>query len=135
MVIAGLIISDHLLLDAFLRHSQINMDNAILFWCRGKYRKLYRIKRCSGITVRNIGEDARRFKLLRGTVNLSRELGLKIVVEGVETKDQLALINSHRCADYIQGYVFSMPISSEAVITLADTVSRKRAARKRQSVA
>ena len=85
--------------------------------------------------VRNIGEDARRFKLLRGTVNLSRELGLKIVVEGVETKDQLALINSHRCADYIQGYVFSMPISSEAVITLADTVSRKRAARKRQSVA
>ena len=39
--------------------------------------------------VRNIREDARRFKLLRGMVNLSRELGLKIVIEGVETSDQL----------------------------------------------
>ncbi|MDI7860467.1 EAL domain-containing protein [Rhizobiaceae bacterium n13] len=85
--------------------------------------------------VRNIGEDSRRFKLLRGTVNLSRELGLKIVIEGVETKDQLALINAHRCADYIQGYVFSMPVATEAVIVLSDALRRKRVARRRESVA
>jgi diguanylate cyclase (GGDEF)-like protein len=47
--------------------------------------------------VRNIGEDARRFKLLRGTVNLSRELGLRIVIEGVETQEQLALIKKYQC--------------------------------------
>lgn len=65
--------------------------------------------------VRNITEDARRFKLLRGTVNLSRELGLRIVVEGVETQEQLALINKHRCADLVQGYVFAAPMSPDAL--------------------
>ncbi|UIY31227.1 EAL domain-containing protein [Neorhizobium galegae] len=63
--------------------------------------------------IRNIAEDQRKLKLLRGIVHLSRELGLKIVVEGVETKEQLALINRHRFSDLVQGYVFSMPVASE----------------------
>ncbi|WLR91820.1 putative bifunctional diguanylate cyclase/phosphodiesterase [Shinella zoogloeoides] len=65
--------------------------------------------------VRNIGEDPRRFKLLRGTVNLSRELGLRIVIEGVETEEQLALINKYHCADLVQGYVFAAPMSPDAL--------------------
>ncbi|WP_226951452.1 putative bifunctional diguanylate cyclase/phosphodiesterase [Rhizobium terrae] len=69
--------------------------------------------------IRNIGEDQRKLKLLRGIVHLSRELGLKIVVEGVETKEQLALINRHRFADLVQGYVFSMPVSVDKIIELA----------------
>ena len=69
--------------------------------------------------VRNIREDTRRFKLLRGTVNLARELGLKIVIEGVETKEQLALINKHRSADLVQGYVFSPPVPSEDIVILS----------------
>ena len=84
--------------------------------------------------VRNIGEDARRLKLLRGTVHLSRELGLKIVVEGVETLDQLALINKYHCADLVQGYVFSMPVSNQAVITLAEGLAKRLAAGKRKVV-
>ncbi len=69
--------------------------------------------------IRNIADDQRKLKLLRGIVHLSRELGLKIVVEGAETKEQLALINRHRFADLVQGYVFSMPVSSERIIELA----------------
>lgn len=42
--------------------------------------------------VRNIGEDAKRLKLLRGIVTLSRQLDLGIIVEGVETQEQLALL-------------------------------------------
>lgn len=70
--------------------------------------------------VRNICEDTRRLKLLRGTVNLIRELGLKITIEGVETEEQLELINRTRCADLIQGYVFSAAISSAEISALAD---------------
>ncbi|WP_183804845.1 EAL domain-containing protein [Mycoplana azooxidifex] len=77
--------------------------------------------------VRNISEDARRFKLLRGTVNLSRELGLRIVVEGVETREQLALINKYNCADLIQGYVFAAPMSNSAIIDLTQALARKAA--------
>lgn len=69
--------------------------------------------------IRNIAEDQRKLKLLRGIVHLSRELGLKIVVEGVETKEQLALVNRHRFSDLVQGYVFSMPVASEKIIELA----------------
>ncbi|KQS89650.1 MULTISPECIES: putative bifunctional diguanylate cyclase/phosphodiesterase [unclassified Rhizobium] len=82
--------------------------------------------------VRNIREDARRFKLLRGTVNLSRELGLKIVIEGVETEDQLALINEYKCADLVQGYVFAAPVPSLAIESLSDTLSKKAPASKRR---
>ncbi len=83
--------------------------------------------------VRNIREDARRFKLLRGMVNLSRELGLKIVIEGVETNDQLALIKQYKCADLIQGYVFAAPMPSLAVESLSDTLLKKLSVPKRRN--
>lgn len=78
--------------------------------------------------VRNIREDARRFTLLRGAVNLSRALGLQIVIEGVETRDQLALINEYKCADLIQGYVFAAPMTAAAVEALCYTLKQAPAA-------
>ena len=70
--------------------------------------------------VRNIGEDPRRLKLLRGMVSLTRGLDIGIVVEGVETREQLSLIKKYNCADLIQGYVFSMPIAAHAIEALAE---------------
>lgn len=70
--------------------------------------------------VRNIGQDARRLKLLRGIVSLTRGLDIGIVVEGVETREQLSLIKKHNCADLIQGYVFSMPIAAHTIGALAE---------------
>lgn len=76
--------------------------------------------------VRNIGENPRKLKLLRGIVHLSRELGLKIVVEGAETREQLALINRHKFADMIQGYVFSMPVPAEQIPILAEQAAEPK---------
>lgn len=76
--------------------------------------------------VRNIREDSRRFKLLRGTANLARALGLRTVVEGVETADQLQLINEHNCADLIQGFVFAAPMPASAIATLCKNGVPKR---------
>ncbi|TDK39441.1 EAL domain-containing protein [Rhizobium deserti] len=76
--------------------------------------------------VTNITEDSRKLKLLNGIVQLSRGLGMKIVLEGVETREQLALINQHQFADLVQGYVFSRPIDTSEIARLsADQVSRK----------
>jgi diguanylate cyclase (GGDEF)-like protein len=85
--------------------------------------------------VRNIVEDSRRLKLLRGTVNLARELGLKIVVEGVETEDQLAILNKHRSADLVQGYVFSQPVPSQNIGILSQNLSRRASPKRRPKVA
>ena len=70
--------------------------------------------------VRDIGEDSRRLKLLRGIVSLSRGLDIGIVVEGVETREQLSLLKKHNCADLVQGYVFSTPIAAHAIESLAE---------------
>lgn len=75
--------------------------------------------------VRNIGEDAKRLKLLRGIVTLSRQLDLGIIVEGVETQEQLALLAKFNLADLIQGYVYSMPIASGAIADLAERAEKK----------
>ncbi|MFA1677753.1 putative bifunctional diguanylate cyclase/phosphodiesterase [Rhizobium mongolense] len=85
--------------------------------------------------VRNIAEDTRRLKLLCGTVNLARELGLKIVIEGVETVEQLALLNKHRSADLVQGYVFSAPVPSKEIGILSQALSRRATQRRRSKVA
>jgi len=82
--------------------------------------------------VRNIGEDARRFKLLRGTVNLSRELGLRIVIEGVETQEQLALIRKYQCADLVQGYVFAAPMSPDALRDRFESLAARKAGETRR---
>ncbi|RFB90215.1 hypothetical protein B5K11_19325 [Rhizobium leguminosarum bv. trifolii] len=85
--------------------------------------------------VRNIVEDTRRLKLLRGTVHLARELGLKIVIEGVETEEQLALLNKHRSTDLVQGYVFSQPVPSQNIPLLQQGIGRRPVQRRRSKVA
>ena len=77
--------------------------------------------------VANITSDQRQLKLLRGIVNLSRELGLAIVVEGVETEEQLKLLKRADCADLIQGFLFGMPMPSGAARDLIAMTASKRA--------
>lgn len=68
--------------------------------------------------VSDIANDERMLKLLKGVVHLSRELGLEIVVEGVETEEQLELIRSTKSADLIQGFIFGMPMPSSGISEL-----------------
>lgn len=68
--------------------------------------------------VSNITQDAAKLKLLRGVVHLARELDLDVVVEGVETQEQLALISDNDCADLIQGFIFGRPIPQGAIVEL-----------------
>ncbi len=71
--------------------------------------------------VSNITSDQRTFKLLKGVVHLSRELGLEIVVEGVETEEQLDLIRSTNSADLIQGFIFGMPMPTSGISELTSS--------------
>jgi Amt family ammonium transporter len=57
-------------------------------------------------------------------VALGRSLGLQVVAEGVETLDQLERLKSIDC-DAAQGYLFSKPVSSDAVKAVLDLNRRK----------
>lgn len=54
--------------------------------------------------------------ILQNTIQMLRELNLEIIVEGVETKEQLDLMTQLNC-DYIQGYHFSKPLPKDEFVT------------------
>ena len=78
--------------------------------------------------VSDIANDERMLKLLKGVVHLSRELGLEIVVEGVETEEQLELIRSTQSADLIQGFIFGMPMPNSGITELVSNRSARKSA-------
>ena len=46
-------------------------------------------------------------------------IGLKVVAEGVETKEHLDFLTEHGC-DYIQGYYFSKPLPEDEFEKMLD---------------
>ena len=71
--------------------------------------------------------DRRGELILKYTMVLSKELGLQLVAEGVETAQQLEFLQKNGC-DFIQGYYFSRPLPVEefekVVISQMDATSR-----------
>ena len=59
--------------------------------------------------VRELEESERAYMILKFIMMLARELGMDVIVEGVETKKQLDYLTSLG-ADKIQGYYFSRPL-------------------------
>ncbi len=60
--------------------------------------------------LQGLGDDERRVTLLRGMTRLSAQLGLRVVVEGVETQEQLELLASEDSIDEVQGYLLCRPM-------------------------
>src|SRR6266700_4024252 len=55
-------------------------------------------------------DTARPLTLLRGVARLSADLGMAVVVEGIETNEQLELISADGTVTEAQGYLFSRPV-------------------------
>jgi diguanylate cyclase (GGDEF)-like protein/PAS domain S-box-containing protein len=55
-----------------------------------------------------IAEDRRTAALVRSVVAMCNALGISTVAEGVETREQLALVRAFGC-DHAQGYLFGWP--------------------------
>lgn len=60
----------------------------------------------------NVMTDPTMLTIVESTIKLSKDLGYKVVVEGVETKEVVDLMTSHEC-DYAQGYYFAKPMKSD----------------------
>jgi diguanylate cyclase (GGDEF)-like protein len=56
-------------------------------------------------------------EIVRTICTLANNLGMEVVAEGVETREQLELLRSLKC-EYGQGYYFSRPVNAEAATTL-----------------
>lgn len=60
--------------------------------------------------LQDLNDDQRRITLLRGMTRLSAQLGLRVVVEGVETQEQLELLMAEDSIDEVQGYLLCRPM-------------------------
>jgi len=67
--------------------------------------------------VRNITSDSDDLAIARAVIALGHSLNLKVIAEGVETSEQLALLRDNGC-DEIQGYYFSRPLPPDDFLHL-----------------
>jgi diguanylate cyclase (GGDEF)-like protein/PAS domain S-box-containing protein len=65
--------------------------------------------------VRDITLDADDALIARAVIALAHSLQLKVIAEGVETREQLAFLRAHEC-DYVQGYIYSPPIAASEIL-------------------
>ena len=62
--------------------------------------------------VKPLPGDARARTLVRHLIDLAHSLDIRVIAEGVEHRDQLAVLREARC-DFIQGFLFSKPMPLE----------------------
>ncbi|MBN9047611.1 MAG: EAL domain-containing protein [Rhizobiales bacterium] len=67
--------------------------------------------------VTGIPDDEKQCNLISAIINLAKVMSFKVVVEGVETKEQLDFLTEQEC-NLIQGYYFSPAISKEEMEAL-----------------
>jgi diguanylate cyclase (GGDEF)-like protein len=70
----------------------------------------------------------RPLTLLRGVARLSADLGMSVVVEGIETNEQLELVSADGTVTEAQGYLFSRPVPAARVRQLLNASHGRRAA-------
>jgi diguanylate cyclase (GGDEF)-like protein/PAS domain S-box-containing protein len=71
--------------------------------------------------VEHIASDPDDAAIVRTIIALGRNLGLKVVAEGVETAEQMQFLREHAC-DEVQGYYFSRPVPAERLEILLRSV-------------
>jgi len=71
--------------------------------------------------VEHIARDPDDAAIVRTIIALGRNLGLKVVAEGVETAEQMQFLREHAC-DEVQGYYFSRPVPAERLEILLRSV-------------
>lgn len=67
--------------------------------------------------VSDLTKDPNDAAIVEASITLGKKLGLEVVAEGVETKEQFEFLRSHGC-DLAQGYYVSRPVGKDELIDL-----------------
>ena len=65
--------------------------------------------------IRNLPQDADDASITEASISLGHKLGLEVLAEGVETREQYAFLRAHDC-DLMQGFYLSQPLPAELAI-------------------
>ncbi len=64
-----------------------------------------------------LAEGKEERALVKATIAMAKDLGLKVIAEGVENAQQLEYIQENQC-DFAQGYYFSKAVTEPELETL-----------------
>ncbi|MBZ5200849.1 EAL domain-containing protein [Planomicrobium chinense] len=64
--------------------------------------------------IRNIEVDQKDAALVKTIIRMAHDLELNVIAEGVETKEQVDFLKTHRC-NQAQGYYFNRPLPSQKI--------------------
>jgi diguanylate cyclase (GGDEF)-like protein len=78
----------------------------------------------------NLGHDASAAAIVRSIVDLGRNLGLRVVAEGVETPEALAALRAYGCG-FAQGFLLARPAEAGEIAETAHLVRATGAAASR----
>ncbi|RME32932.1 MAG: EAL domain-containing protein [Gammaproteobacteria bacterium] len=73
--------------------------------------------------ITQIGHSQEGETVVRAVISMARDLGLKVIAEGVETRIQLEFLRIIGC-DLIQGYLFSPPVPEEELARMLERQAR-----------
>jgi EAL domain-containing protein (putative c-di-GMP-specific phosphodiesterase class I) len=74
--------------------------------------------------VKDLHKDTDDAAICAAILAMSTQLGLRVVAEGVETREQLEFLRRHGC-HHIQGYLFGKPQSSEEFFKFLTGLSQR----------
>jgi diguanylate cyclase (GGDEF)-like protein/PAS domain S-box-containing protein len=93
---------------------QISLDDFGTGYSSMAYLKKFDIDylKIDQVFVRNLTDNSTDKVLCEAMILMAHKLGMKVIAEGIETKEQRDLLLDIGC-DYGQGYLFSKPVSAE----------------------
>ncbi|MCK6405749.1 MAG: EAL domain-containing protein [Rhodocyclaceae bacterium] len=72
--------------------------------------------------VREISSEQGHYPVILAIISIARGLGLQLIAEGVESDAQRRYLEANGCT-VMQGYLFSPPVSRDALLTMLDAQS------------
>jgi EAL domain-containing protein (putative c-di-GMP-specific phosphodiesterase class I) len=72
--------------------------------------------------VRRMNDNKENFEIVKTIIALAHNLGMDVIGEGVETAEELALLQELGC-DYAQGYFIAKPMEFDAIESLLTAAS------------
>src|SRR6185436_13831788 len=70
--------------------------------------------------VRGVGNSSEDAAITSATIAMARQLGLRVVAEGVEEEDQMEFLRRNGCREY-QGFLFSPAVPAEVFAAMLRT--------------
>ena len=64
--------------------------------------------------IEDIATESHGSIIVKSTIQLAHNLGLKVIAEGAETKEQVDFLKKYHC-DYVQGFYFAKPMPIEKI--------------------